>query len=339
MSFFRQSLLKPEIEEQLKVKLEELWLSKKSNNKPEFSGIEIAEMLDFGKSILDKNKKEINPYRKIPLKYVYFYRQKFGLPIRKKASFAKNTESAHVGLRKTRYKVKPKDLKLISTKDFIKLLNTNLPQYDSVYYKQALKIAKKSGDQRGIGANIHDIGLIYLDMKNYNRAIKEFKKSLTFSKKIGDQKGVATSLQQIGVALNYKGEFKKAVKNFNQSLKTYKEIKDQKGIAITNYYMANLYWDRKDSIEALIHLELSLAAFRKMGYIMGMASTISLIGKIHLEKQNFKEAIIYCRMVIALFEMINSPEIESSKLDLEKIRFILGNEEFERINKEINEDL
>ena len=136
MSFFRQSLLKPEVEEELKVKLGELWLSKKSNNKPEFSGQEIAEMLKFGKSII-VNKKETNPYAQIKPEYIFFYRRKFNLPLRKKPSFGKTPDAKEAGLRKTRYKVRPEDLGLITTKAFIKLLNTNVPQYDSFYYKRA----------------------------------------------------------------------------------------------------------------------------------------------------------------------------------------------------------
>ena len=137
MSFVRQSLLKPEIEEELKEIIDILWNSKNPDtDKYEYSGQEIAEMLKFGKSIL-VNKKETNPYASLKPEYIFFYRQKFKLPLRKKASFAKTTDSVEAGLRKTRYKVEPEDLGLISTKAFVELLNTNLPKFDSFYYKRA----------------------------------------------------------------------------------------------------------------------------------------------------------------------------------------------------------
>ena len=52
----------------------------------------IAEKLQFGISVM-VNKKETNPYVKVKPEYIFFYRQKFKLPLRKKASFAKNTDS------------------------------------------------------------------------------------------------------------------------------------------------------------------------------------------------------------------------------------------------------
>lgn len=206
-------------------------------------------------------------------------------------------------------------------------------------FNQAMIISKKSGDQKGLGANIHHIGLIYLDKGDYNRAIEEFNKSLLISKKMADQHGVATTLQQIGVALKNKGEFEEALKIFSQSTKIFESLEDQQGIAINNYFVGILYQDRDDLNQALIYFEQSLVAFRKMGNLAGIASTFSLLSKIHLEKRNFKKAIIYCRMGMALFEMTGSPETKSTKLDLEKIRYIIGDQEFERINKEIDKDI
>ena len=69
---------------------------------------------------------------------------------------------------------------------------------------------------------------------------------------------------------------------------------------------------------------------------MGMATTFSILSQINLEKRNFKNAIKYCRLAQGLFGMINSPEVESIKLDLERIRLMMGNKEFEKITRDLN---
>jgi len=133
MSFKRQSILKPEVEDQLKSELSKLWLSEN----PKLLGKEIAEKLQFGISVM-VNKKETNPYVKVKPEYIFFYRQKFKLPLRKKASFAKTTDSKRVGLRKSRYKVHPEDLGLMSTKEFIETLDLRMPpDSESFYHKRA----------------------------------------------------------------------------------------------------------------------------------------------------------------------------------------------------------
>jgi len=131
MSFKRQSILDKEAEAQLKIELTPLWLQRN----PKLLGEEIAEKLQFGKSIII-NKKETNPYAKLPLYYIFFYRGKFNLPIRRKPSFAKTTDSKRDGLRKTRYCVDPEDLGIMSSKQFFEILDKNL-SYDSFYCKRA----------------------------------------------------------------------------------------------------------------------------------------------------------------------------------------------------------
>ena len=131
MSFKRHSILNDEVDNQLKTELSPLGLSEN----PKLLGKEIAEKLQFGKSII-VNKKETNPYAKVKPEYVFFYRQKFKLPLRKKPSFAKTTDSKRDGLRKTRYCVRPEDLGIMESKEFVETLNEKLYQ-DSFYSRRA----------------------------------------------------------------------------------------------------------------------------------------------------------------------------------------------------------
>ena len=61
---------------------------------PGIDTITIAKELNFGEPTIEVNgEKKENPYAKVKPEYVFFYRQKFKLPLRKKASFAKTTDS------------------------------------------------------------------------------------------------------------------------------------------------------------------------------------------------------------------------------------------------------
>lgn len=127
MSFKRESILNDEVETQLKAELSVLWLKG-------VQGKVIAQELQFGV--------KGSPYEKVKPEYVFFYRQKFAkdnpelFPLRRKASFAKNTASRRDGLRKSRYCVQPEDLGMMDSTEFVRLLNKNLP-HDSFYCRRA----------------------------------------------------------------------------------------------------------------------------------------------------------------------------------------------------------
>jgi hypothetical protein len=75
MSFGRQNLLNPEEEQELKAKIADYWILKGHDGKPLLSGIQIAKKLKFGEPD--------GPYSFLSPEYIYFYRDKFDLPIRR----------------------------------------------------------------------------------------------------------------------------------------------------------------------------------------------------------------------------------------------------------------
>ncbi len=134
MSFKREALLSPEDEVHLAEKMLPLWISGEK-------GKEIAKKLGFG--IPGTILAEVKP------RYIYYFRQKFNkgeyineqgkvknthlkqfggkFPVRKKPSFAQGEK---------RYGTRPDDLKLLSTKEFLELIDENLG-YDSAYSRRS----------------------------------------------------------------------------------------------------------------------------------------------------------------------------------------------------------
>ena len=111
MDFARQPLLNQQKEDELKSKMEPLW-----NQIPQLTGMQIAKQLKFGLPNSD--------FAVLKPCYVYFYRQKFNLPLRAKARFKKTG----IDIPKHRYKLSPSELKLMSPETFIAKLNEMLPR-------------------------------------------------------------------------------------------------------------------------------------------------------------------------------------------------------------------
>ena len=75
MSFGHQSLLNPEEEQELKAKIADYWMLKGRDGKPLMTGIQIAQKLRFGETD--------GPYPFLDPEYIYFFREKFDLPVRR----------------------------------------------------------------------------------------------------------------------------------------------------------------------------------------------------------------------------------------------------------------
>ena len=117
--FARQPLLSQEKEAELKSKMEPLWL------KSRLSGMQIAKQLKFGHPG--------TAFESLQPRYVYFYRQKFNLPIRAKPRFKKDSKT----LPNHRYKNTPEELKVNAPETFIAKLNEMLPRTSSAKLKDA----------------------------------------------------------------------------------------------------------------------------------------------------------------------------------------------------------
>ena len=113
MDFARQPLLNKEKEADLKSKLEPLWAEG-------LSGMQIAKQLKFGHPG--------TAFESLQPRYVYFYRQKFNLPLRAKPRFKKKN---NIGIPEHRYKNTPEELGLMTPETFIAKLNEMLPRNES----------------------------------------------------------------------------------------------------------------------------------------------------------------------------------------------------------------
>ena len=111
-AYIRQPLLNTETEKQLKKEMLPLW-------EQGIVGSKIAKQLQF--------EVKGTKFFKVKKNYVYFYRQKFNFPIRRKPSFAKG---------EPRYKNDFKELDLMSVEEFVETLNEKLP-FDSFYCRRA----------------------------------------------------------------------------------------------------------------------------------------------------------------------------------------------------------
>lgn len=98
-------------------------------------------------------------------------------------------------------------------------VNLYLKKYDTslVYYKVALEMRQKAGNQYGVAECYGNIGTTHYLLHNYSEALKNHEASLEVKRKLDDVHGIAQSYGNIGGVYFDLKEYDKALENFHAS--------------------------------------------------------------------------------------------------------------------------
>jgi len=110
----------------------------------------------------------------------------------------------------------------------------------SDYWERSLEIAEELGDRRGMRHSLYNIGLLYNNKGDYEKALDYYERSLAIKEEIGDKRGMGISLNNIGIVHADKGDYKKAEEYLEKSLAIQKEIgfKVIELVTTTHLYLA-----------------------------------------------------------------------------------------------------
>lgn len=124
------------------------------------------------------------------------------------------------------------------------------------YYSRELEISEKINYELGIAKAYHNLGLVYYNKKDLNKARDYYKKSLDVVIKSGIKEGLAYNFNSLAKVYLELGEIDSAIEYFNNSLEISK--KEQITLMIAENYkgLSDSYKKRNNFKEALYNLEL-----------------------------------------------------------------------------------
>ena len=186
---------------------------------------------------------------------------------------------------------------------------------------------------------LHHLGITAYSVGEYEKAVSNYEESLKIKEELEDKRGIAITLHQIGMVHHVKGEYEKAVSNYEESLKIKEELGDKRGIAITLHQIGMVHHDKGEYEKAVSNYEESLKIEEELGDKRGIASTLGQISKIHLEKRNFRDCIKLNLIILAIFKYLESPSINITMSDLQKVRETIGKQEFDKLSAEVLQEV
>ena len=152
--------------------------------------------------------------------------------------------------------------------------------------------------KKSISIAQNSIGNIYLSLKQYRLALKEFKKAIVIQKELNDIKGVAINHKCFGNAHEGLGNLNIALKHYRRSLHLNNKINSRIGKVICGYNIANILIKQTKYEQALgtVDTVLQIAIKEKdMFYLSSTYNTLGLaqlhLGKLQNAKKNLTTAL------------------------------------------------
>ena len=161
------------------------------------------------------------------------------------------------------------------------------------YENEAFKNAKYNNDLKTIAICLGNIGVIYIEKSDLDKALEKLKIALDIDKQIGFKQGETAALKSIGSIYYDKGELDQALQYYNGALKINREIGDKLGEADALALIGVIYRDKRELNKALENFQKSLNISREIEYKQGEAYALGCIGVVYGDKGELEQALQY----------------------------------------------
>lgn len=123
------------------------------------------------------------------------------------------------------------------------------------------------------------------------KALEYTTEALNLATRVDDKKGIAASYNNLGVAYRNQGGLDKALEYYVIALKLYEELNNKEGIATLKNNIATIYSMKKDYGQALHYLEESSKLFVEMGDKNKIIGSMNNMGNLNLDLQLYEKAM------------------------------------------------
>lgn len=158
---------------------------------------------------------------------------------------------------------------------------------------EGLALAQRIGDQKNEVYLRNNVGLLYMDKGQYDKALNCFIAVGKLADSIDLKEALAMSLQNSGIVYQYQELYEKALYNNTAALKLFEELGNKRAVASTLTTFGALYYSLEDNDKALEYFLRSLDIMVELGDTKGIADGLNNTAVIYEEMKNFPQAMEY----------------------------------------------
>jgi CHAT domain-containing protein len=178
-------------------------------------------------------------------------------------------------------------------------------------YEEALAIWRELGDKTKEASTLNDIGIIYREFGEANRAIECFNQVLILARALGNKELEAYTLLYLGQAYDILGETRRELDFYNQALEIAREIKHQELERDSLGSLGYIYFRLGEIQNALNFYNQSLPLIRAAKDKHGEVILLVNIGAIYSSLGKPQSAIDNFLLALPIIRELNNPQREA----------------------------
>jgi len=158
------------------------------------------------------------------------------------------------------------------------------------YFMKAKELQEQIQDKT-IGITTTNIANIYLDQKNYPKAIEFYKKAESYLKKHPSPRGEGELYNNLGVYYKETSEPQKAVESWEKAKEKFNAIEDKFGISDTYYNLGEFYFEQNDLEKALEKTQKAKELAAEIKTLEMIVLSEHLLSKIYERKGDLNKSL------------------------------------------------
>lgn len=182
-------------------------------------------------------------------------------------------------------------------------------------YEQALPIVRKLGDAEGESSLLNSIGSVYLDLGEQQRAIEYSQQALPLAKQASDRMGEAGILNLLGQVHRTRGEQQQALEQWQQSLLLQQQIGNSAGEAVALNNIGGVYYELGEYNRTLEYCQQALVLLKEAGDLPNQADALNAIGLVYTTQNKYDEASEYFEKALSLERQVEDRNGEATTLN------------------------
>jgi len=161
------------------------------------------------------------------------------------------------------------------------------------YFKKALELYQKSGDQEQYLSQLINLGIVHRVMGNYGESLEYLMEALKTGRQVNDSTAIVESLLAMGFVYAFVEKWDNALRHQQEALEIYQQANDLWGIARIHNDMGVTYNLAGELDSSLVHHLAALAIRLESNDTYNTFASYLYIGDILAEQENFTGAIEY----------------------------------------------
>ncbi len=217
-----------------------------------------------------------------------------------------------------RYTAIGDSVELGKTYNYLGVDYMNLYQYDLAIknLQQAIDIRRRNGDETGVASSMNNLGLVYKETGQYDKALRTFEQCLAVFRKAKDEARISATLNNLGQVYNLQEKYFDALEKYSESLDIKLRLKDTVRIATTRLNVATIQIKIKNYKQARENIVKALEIYEKNQFKSGLASSYNLLAKVAMGQGFLSQAKKYATTSNQYAEELRLTSIVVDNLDI-----------------------